>query len=364
MNVLFADQFSEPGGAQRCLMDLLPAVLERGWKPLVLAPGEGDLLQWCQAHGVPWGQLPLSGYSAGRKSAVDALRFAAEWPRVHSALREAARRHRAALLYINGPRLLPACAGLNTPALFHAHSIIGGALPRQLAKWALRRKRIPIIAVSQFVARQFPPAQAEVIHNGVADCRRERPTYAGPLRIAILGRIAPEKGQLDFVRAAALLAGQGLCATFHVFGDAVLASPVYAEAVRSQARGVPVTFHGWTDTAGALAVTDILAVPSGPLEGAGRVVPEAYSAGVPVVAYPASGLAEFIRHRQTGMLTEQPSPASLASVITELTNNPAMRTRLTEAARRAWNEGFTLERYRARVCEQMLQAARPRPSMR
>ena len=45
MNILFLDQFSDLGGAQRCLLDLLPAVIERGWRAHVAAPGEIALLE-------------------------------------------------------------------------------------------------------------------------------------------------------------------------------------------------------------------------------------------------------------------------------------------------------------------------------
>jgi len=32
MRLLILDQFSDPGGAQQALMELLPAMRERGWK--------------------------------------------------------------------------------------------------------------------------------------------------------------------------------------------------------------------------------------------------------------------------------------------------------------------------------------------
>src|SRR5579859_8167135 len=43
MTILFLDQFSDLGGAQRCLLDLLPAVRDRGWRAHVAAPGDGPL---------------------------------------------------------------------------------------------------------------------------------------------------------------------------------------------------------------------------------------------------------------------------------------------------------------------------------
>ena len=54
----------------------------------------------------------------------------------------------------------------------------------------------------------------------------------------------------------------------------------------------------------AFAAIDILAVPSGPVEGAGRVIPEAFSAGVPVVAYANGGIPEFIDDLVAAKLVE------------------------------------------------------------
>ncbi len=44
MKILFLEQFSELGGGQQCLIDLLPAIREQGWKATVAAPGSGPAL--------------------------------------------------------------------------------------------------------------------------------------------------------------------------------------------------------------------------------------------------------------------------------------------------------------------------------
>ena len=53
MNVLFLDQFSEPGGGQQALLDVISAVREAGWKIVVGLPGEGPVATRIRALGAP-----------------------------------------------------------------------------------------------------------------------------------------------------------------------------------------------------------------------------------------------------------------------------------------------------------------------
>jgi hypothetical protein len=75
MRILFADQFSETGGAQMALMDLLTATLERGWNTRLAVPGDGPLVGWCGRRGIPVHELPLRPQTSGRKTLRDWLRF-------------------------------------------------------------------------------------------------------------------------------------------------------------------------------------------------------------------------------------------------------------------------------------------------
>src|SRR5215468_4454445 len=104
MNLLLVDQFSDPGGAQLCLRDLLPGILERGWKARLMVPGSGPLAVAAEACGVPVHALPIANYTSGRKTALDVLRFGVDTPRTVAAMRSVVRRHAINLVYVNGPR--------------------------------------------------------------------------------------------------------------------------------------------------------------------------------------------------------------------------------------------------------------------
>ena len=51
MNLLLLDQFSDLGGAQQNLLELLPAVRDAGWRALVGLPGQGKLFERVRALG-------------------------------------------------------------------------------------------------------------------------------------------------------------------------------------------------------------------------------------------------------------------------------------------------------------------------
>jgi glycosyltransferase involved in cell wall biosynthesis len=348
MNILFADQFSEPGGAQLALMDLLPAICARGWKPYVTVPGKGHLAQWCEDQGITVLPLPLGAQSNREKTAGDVIRFPADVFRMRWHLGRIVRQHQIGLVYINGPRVLPPAVGLNRPVIFHIHSDVQNNWGNRLRRWSVESTAARVIAVSRYAAREFP--RATVLYNGVADhWSGSRVFGTSPARVAMLGRIAPEKGHLDFVRAAERVSDP---ARFSVYGDEMFSNGDYAVAVRREAEGAPIQFHGWqNNVTEVLRNVDILAVPSSSREASTRVIMEAFSAGVPVVAYPSGGIPELIRHGVTGILTQSSDPAALAQSLSDLSRNPALMQKISEAAREEWQTRFRRDTFQRAVCE-------------
>src|SRR3978361_753517 len=99
MNILFVDQFSEPGGAQLSLLDVIDGIAQRGWASRIVAPGSGPLIQPRTSRGIPVHSLPLRPLTNARKSACDTLRFLSDLPRMRSALRRITKRHLVDLVY-------------------------------------------------------------------------------------------------------------------------------------------------------------------------------------------------------------------------------------------------------------------------
>jgi len=163
MRLLILDQFSDPGGAQQALMELLPAMRERGWEAVVGMPGDGPLFKQIGALGFETATVDCGPYRSGRKSLMDTLRFLSGAPRLTRQVRLLAKQIQADLVYVNGPRLLPAVVGLRLPVVFHSHSYIGAGLSRWMAGEALLHPDASVIAACRFVAEpwtKFVPGSA------------------------------------------------------------------------------------------------------------------------------------------------------------------------------------------------------------
>jgi glycosyltransferase involved in cell wall biosynthesis len=355
MNILFLDQFSEIGGAQRCLLDLLPGLRVRGWTAHAAIPGDGPLAGELRKEGVRVHSIRCGPYGFGSKSAGDVVRFATDLPRLSHRVATLAEQLRPDLLYVNGPRVLPAAAfaaGLRVPLLFHSHSRLAPAYNAIVAGNSLRFAGAAAIACCRYAAEPLeaylPPERLRVIYNGVPDGPRRSPA-GGRVRIGVVGRIAPQKGQAEFVEAARILVEAGAPCEFVVCGAPVFSDGSYFDRIRKMAEALPVQFTGWQDDVPAVLTNlDLLAVPSlGGEPGAPRVILEAYAAGVPVVAFRSGGIPEIVSQ----MLVEPPTPAALAKAIQELIAAPEQLAMMADTARALWRERYTVERYRGEVLD-------------
>jgi glycosyltransferase involved in cell wall biosynthesis len=320
MTPLFLDQFSEPGGAQQCLLDLLPAMPPS----LVAMPGDGAMFHRVRALGHQTARIACGPYRSGAKTAADRARFLLEALRLARQIRMLARDRD--LVYLNGPRLLPAAAlaGIRASVVFHSHSWIPPGATRTLCGWALRRLSARVIASCCYVAEPWRPYAREiaVIYNGVAGPEHPLPPRGDPFTVGCIGRIAPEKGQREFVEAARLIHRERPDTRFAIFGATMFAPKTYESEVRAAASGLPIEFRGWVENVyDALAEIDVLLVPSAPHEATTRVILEAATAGVPVVAFASGGIPEVLPEenlarsveemaRKALVVDQQPSPTA------------------------------------------------------
>jgi glycosyltransferase involved in cell wall biosynthesis len=206
--------------------------------------------------------------------------------------------------------------------------------------------------------RYLAGSEAEVIYNGVPDCGPPKPrSLTG--RVGMIGRICPEKGQKVFVEAARIVAPYLPHSTFVVCGATQFSDPkaeAYSRAVREQAAGLPIEFTGWRDDIGdVLRSLDLLVVPSMPLaEATTRVIPEAYSAGVPVLASDLPGIREILKDGETGFLFPAGKTGALANRIREIMSAPPQSlAAVTAKARRQFEERFSIDVYRRRMIQSL-----------
>lgn len=358
MNILALDQFSDLGGAQQCLLDLVPAMHAEGWHVTCAVPGDGKLIQKLRGLGATVDSLRLARLTSGRKTPIDFLRFAMDVPRLSRDIARLAAN--ADLIYVNGPRMLPAAAWaarkLRRPLVFHCHNHLTENSARKLAGLSLQLASARVIACCRYVARPLwpfiDPGRMHVLYNGSAETAAAK-LPGDERRLGMIGRISPEKGQLEFVQAVRLLMHKRTGGSFVICGAPLFSdreAQKYLERVRESARGLPVEFSGWQEDIGAtLAQLDMLVVPSLREPGAPRVVLEAFAARVPVVAFVSGGIPEIVINNKTGFLVEPPTAEALAARLEALLDAPGELRGVADRAYETWKEKYTLERYRREV---------------
>lgn len=359
-SILFVDQFSQLGGAQRCLLHLLPAFAQAGFVRHLAVPGDGPLVEGARRLGTFVHRIPSGSYSSGQKNWADTAQLACDLPRQAACIGSVVRRHNIDLIYVNGPRVLlaGALAADGLPLIFHAHSVVSQQSALRLVRWALRYAKTHVIAACEFVLDRLAPphrGRSQVIYNGIppVECAKRNRKEGSPWRIGIIGRIAPEKGHLEFVRAARSVLQQERC-EFVVCGSAMFSTDEYSRRVHEETAGLPINFLGWRDDVGqVLSTLDLVIVPSAVVDATPLVILEAFSAGVPVVAFRSGGIPEIIEDGVTGILCS-PDPDELSQTIVKLLQSARVRAFLDSLAARAkaaFCEQFCLERYRREILQ-------------
>ena len=201
-----------------------------------------------------------------------------------------------------------------------------------------------IIAVSEalrqtHVADGVPENKFQMIHNCIDSSVLQRaviPEVVTDLRqkwgtplVGFAGRIVPEKGWEDFVRAMALVPeARGV----------IIGEGRDAEKAKLRLRELDledrVTMTGFTkDIPHALSALDIHVLPSVYKEPCATVVLQAMALGRPVIGTTLGGTPEMILDGKTGLLVPPNNPQEMAKAIQTLLDNPPLRQRMGTAGR-------------------------------
>lgn len=202
-----------------------------------------------------------------------------------------------------------------------------------------------VVAVSEATRQSLlglglAPEKVVVVHNGV-DLRRFAPSPRpsdGQVRLVHVSRVLPGKAQHASVDALGRLRPDQR-RNVHLSIVGAVADRIYADQVRVQAHGLPVSFHfDVPDVVPYYQAADVALFPTLMPEGFGFAAVEAMACGLPVVGYEEAAVREA-----TGgiaVLVPRNDPVALRDAVLRLVREPAERARLG-AEGRAW-----VQRYR------------------
>src|SRR3989442_1646443 len=180
---------------------------------------------------------------------------------------------------------------------------------------ALDRDRVSVVQ-SAYLPDRFRPG---VDGGGV---RAELGyTESGPL-IGVVGRLVADKGQDDFLRAAATVLQRRKDARFLIVGTGSRAAELEGLA-RSLGITHAVRFLGFREDVPAItAALNVSVLPSIDCDASPAVLKEALACGVPAVATSIGGAAEILGDGETGLIVPPREPGRLAAAIQTLLDDP------------------------------------------
>ena len=190
--------------------------------------------------------------------------------------------------------------------------------------------------------RGAEPTKCRVIPNGVAcngvaanrEALRQAHGWAARDRIVLsVGRLSPEKGYEDLLRAFAAIDGQASNAHLVLVGDGPQRQFLHELHLQLGLRG-RVTFAGIQHDVGQwLAGADLYVQPSR-REGLPLALLEAMAVGIPVIATSVGDVGQLITDRQDGYLVPAENPTALAAKLDELLGTLDRQRPLIDAAKR------------------------------
>ena len=238
---------------------------------------------------------------------------------------------------IAGERRVVACADALIAATPHERAFLIG-------QYGADASRVHVVPCGIDLDR-FHPADADASRRRINAALPELGVNDGP-GILFVGRLEQAKGAELLVAALPLIASRPEAQLWIVGGDD--RDEPERQRLRELARETGVEPRVRFASAASRELlpdlyraADVCAVPSA-YESFGLVAVEAMAAATPAVATRVGGLASTIAHGKTGLLVGDRSPDAFAHAINQLLGDPALRTRMGEAAAAdvaiyAWN---------------------------
>lgn len=161
-----------------------------------------------------------------------------------------------------------------------------------------------------------------------------------PLNISTVARLSVTKGLKFLLEAIVQIRTAYPETQFTVYGDGPMRQELLDEAARLGLDGEKIFAGAFTrqQLPEIMSKTDIFVLPS-LLEGQPQALVEAMAYSCPIVATMVGGIPELIQDEVNGLLSKPADPACLAEKVNRLIEDPALRLRLAQAARKSYEQG-------------------------
>jgi glycosyltransferase involved in cell wall biosynthesis len=354
LRVVFVGHVARLSGGEIALLRLIPAMAETIDAHVILGE-DGPLVERLRKAGALVEVLPMNnrlrdvrrGQITGRHLPVTQ---AADFVRYVWQLRRRLKELDADIVHTNTLKaaLYGGLAGrlARVPVVWHVRDRISDDyLPKTAVRLVHLASRVlpsAIIANSSATLATLPRAvKGSVLFNpivhDVVPVYPRSPEVEGRLRVGIVGRLSPWKGQHVFLKAFAETFADRDGEAW-IIGSALFGEDAYEKTLHDlvDELGIAdrVVWRGFRpDVAAELAQLDILVHASTTPEPFGQVIVEGMAAGLPVIATAAGGPLEIINPGTDGVLVPPGSVKVLSEALSCLADKPLLRQQLGNAAR-------------------------------
>jgi colanic acid/amylovoran biosynthesis glycosyltransferase len=203
------------------------------------------------------------------------------------------------------------------------------------------------------------PQRIEVIRCGIdlAQFQRSDGRPANQVfQITAVGSLFEKKGHEYLIRACSELKAQGLDFECVIVGQGSLEQPLRSLIRELDLDGQVMLAGGQKQTwvRDRLGTSDLFALAcvvegTGERDGIPVAIMEAMASGIPVVSTSVSGIAELVRHEETGLLVQPRDASALAAAILRLSRDDSLCRRLAASGRSLVEQEYDTHKNAARL---------------
>ncbi|MDA5192500.1 glycosyltransferase family 4 protein [Govanella unica] len=188
-----------------------------------------------------------------------------------------------------------------------------------------------------------PPQKITVIYNGL-DTGTASETASDKVQneICVVANINQYKGHLQFLDVVSRVCAEIPNVHFTFVGRDDLGGRLQQE-ITARGLSTVITLAGYQDQpAPFLQRASIFVLPSLTTEGTPTSILEAFSFGLPVVAYKIGGIPELVANDQDGFLIEPGNAGKMADALIKMIKNPELAVTMGRSGQQKITTHFTL----------------------
>jgi len=331
----------------------------------LVLPGPGPIEDRAYQADLPVLSLPIQNrglrFGLFRRSLFRDVRMVvgSRWRYYRSLCREL--RREPGLVHIHSrasiaPLALAAARRCGVPSVLHFRETATTSRRDRFWVWLLSRQASAVICVSEGIRRGYGKSirdRAQVIHNFIEKFPSVKSVQNEIPRVILVGQIGRSKGVDLFLEVCRILRDDGISFEAEMIGawnsDEEQSSSL--RYIREHQLETMVKIQGVVeDMVPVYEGMDILLLPTR-RDSLPRVVMEAMSYGVPVVATRIDGLPEMVEEGRTGFLVESEKAPEFAARMKQLLEDASLRRQMGEAGRTRARKLFSSEIYASKMLE-------------